>query len=110
MDAVTDTVFRQIVKANCAPDVFFTEFTNVEGLFSKGSDRVLRRFQYAKKEKPLIAQICGLKPELFFKTALLVSELGFDGIDINMGCPIRDVEARGACSGLIRNQKLAKEI
>ena len=110
MDAVTDTVFRQIVKANCAPDVFFTEFTNVEGLFSKGSDRVLRRFQYAKKEKPLIAQIWGLKPELFFKTALLVSELGFDGIDINMGCPVREVFKMGVCSALINNRPLAKEI
>lgn len=110
MDAVTDTVFRRIIAGCGAPDIFFTEFTNVEGLFSKGSKQVLKRFQYTPLEKPLIAQIWGLRPELFYKAAGLVDELGFDGIDINMGCPVHDVAARGACSGLIKNPSLAKEM
>lgn len=110
MDAVTDTVFRQVVGWCGAPDVYFTEFANVEGLFSKGNKQVLKRFQFTKAERPLIAQIWGMKPELFYKAARLIEELGFDGIDINMGCPVKDVAALGACSGLIKNPKLAKEM
>lgn len=110
MDGVTDTVFRQVVAWCGKPDVYFTEFTNVEGLFSKGNKQVLKRFQHTSHEKPLIAQIWGLKPELFYKAAKLIEELGFDGIDINMGCPVHDVAARGACSGLIKNPQLAKEM
>lgn len=110
MDGATDTVFRQIVASCGRPDVFFTEFTNVEGIASRGNKEVEKRFKYEKKEKPVIAQIWGLTPEKFYLSAKRVQELGFDGVDINMGCPIRAVIARGACSGLIANEKLAKEI
>lgn len=110
MDGVTDSVFRNLIASIAKPDVFVTEFTNVEGLFSKGRAKVERRLFFTDSERPLIAQIWGLNPELFYKAAVLLKNRGFDGIDINMGCPQRDVTSRGACAALINNKSLAKEI
>ena len=110
MEDVTDTVFRRIVMQTGKPDLFFTEFTSVEGMFSKGDKKVNQRLQFTQKEKPIIAQIWGLKPENYFKAGKLLAEMGFDGIDINMGCPEKNIIKKGACSGLIHNPSLAKEI
>src|SRR5258708_3428374 len=110
MEDVTDTVFRQIVMQCGRPDIFFTEFTSVDGMFSKGDVYVSQRLQFTQKEKPIIAQIWGMKPENYFKAAQRLVTMGFDGIDINMGCPERSVVGKGACSGLINNRNLAKEI
>jgi nifR3 family TIM-barrel protein len=110
MEDVTDTVFRRIVMSAGSPDLFFTEFTSVEGMFSKGDKKVNQRLKFTPEEKPLIAQIWGLKPENYFKAGKLLAEMGFDGIDINMGCPEKNVVRKGACSGLINNPSLAKEI
>src|SRR5438270_219837 len=90
MEGVTDTVFRRIVASVGAPDVFFTEFTSVDGIVSKkGRKEVEQRLKYTESEHPLVAQIYGIDPEKFFAVAKIVTELGFDGIDINMGCPVR---------------------
>ena len=110
MEDVTDTVFRQIIAKCGKPDVFFTEFTNVEGMCSRGRDKVGRRLIFTPVEKPIVAQIWGLDPSKFFETAKMVKDMGFDGIDINMGCPEKSVVKRGACAGLIHNPTLAKEI
>lgn len=110
MDDVTDTVFRQIVASTAKPDVMFTEFTSVEGLTSKGADKVIERFQYLPEEKPLIAQIWGENPENYTEVAKMCIKLGFDGIDINMGCPERGITARGCCSALINNPEKAAQI
>ena len=110
MDGATDSIFRRIVSVTGRPDAFFTEFTNVEGLFSKGAKAVERRLRHTNQEYPLIAQIWGLNAEFYYKTAKLLNNLKFDGIDINMGCPETSVTKRGACSGLINNRPLAKEI
>lgn len=110
MDDVTDVVFRQVVGQTARPDVFFTEFTNVEGLQSKGREQVMRRLLISPDDHPIVAQIWGLNPENFYQSAQLIKELGFDGIDINMGCPEKGVVQRGACSGLIHHPALAKEI
>lgn len=110
MEEVTDSVFRQIVMKAGRPDLFFTEFTSVEGLMSRGRPRVIHRLQYLPKEKPVIAQIWGLDPLKYEQAAAIVADLGFEGIDINMGCPVDKVVKRGACSGLIRNPSLAGEI
>jgi len=110
MEDVTDTVFRRIVLSCGKPDLFFTEFASVDGLFSEGFEHVSKRFTYTESERPLIAQIWGMKPENYFKAGKLLKELGFDGIDINMGCPVRAVVKQGACSALIKNQSLAKEL
>jgi tRNA-dihydrouridine synthase len=110
MEDVTDTVLRQVIARCGKPAVFFTEFTNVEGMFSKGAQLVNQRLLYTEAERPLVAQIWGSHPENFFKAAKKLIEMGFDGIDLNMGCPAAGVMQKGACSGLINNRPLAKEI
>lgn len=110
MEDVTDTVLRQIFCNTGKPDVFFTEFTNVDGVQSQGHDVVSRRLLFTKDEHPIIAQIWGMKPENFYATAKDLVIRGFDGIDLNMGCPQHDVTSHGACSALIKNKPLAAEI
>lgn len=110
MEGVTDTVFRRVINICGKPSVYFTEFTNVDGLFSKGKKEVEHRLKFYPEEKPLIAQIWGMTPENYTKAAEMIVEMGFDGIDINMGCPEKNVVRRGACSGLIHNHELAKQI
>jgi tRNA-dihydrouridine synthase len=110
MDDVTDTVFRQIVAGCARPDLFFTEFVNVDGLQSEGRDRLLKRIQFTPTEQPLIAQIWGKDPENYRKTAAELVDMGFVGIDINMGCPIKAVVNNGCCSALINNRELAVQI
>lgn len=110
MEDVSDTVFRQMLLRYGRPDIFFTEFTSVEGMFSPGKEFVESRLKYSKKERPIIAQIWGSKPENFYNASKYIVSLGFDGIDINMGCPKRDVVKDGLCAGLIENHEKAHEI
>lgn len=113
MDDVTDTVFRQVVADLAAPDLFFTEFVNVEALQSKGRAKTLPRLRLdSEKERPIIAQIWGLNPENFYKAAIDITEMGYDGIDLNFGCPDKNVTRNGACSAFIlpENRARAAEI
>lgn len=110
MDDVTDDVFRQVILSAARPDVFFTEFANVDGLVHGANGIPLRKLNYSKNQHPIVAQIWGTDPTNFEKAAKIVAELGFDGIDINMGCPVRDVVKKGAGSGLIGNYDLVSEI
>lgn len=110
MDDVTDTVFRQIIGGCAAPDLFFTEFVNVDGLQSPGRPRLIKKLQRARAEQSLVAQIWGKNPDNYFKTAQELVEMGFAGIDINMGCPVKAVVKNGCCSALIENRPLALEI
>lgn len=110
MYEVTDTVFRQIVADCAAPDLFFTEFVNVDGLQSKGRPVLEKYLRFTEKERPLIAQIWGTNPENFYKTAKELVDRGFAGIDLNMGCPVKGVIRRGCCSGLIEHREHALEI
>ena len=110
MADVTDCAFRQIIAKYGKPDVFFTEFVSVDGLCSPGKDRLLIDLKYGERERPIVAQIFGSKPENFEKVASMLVELGFDGIDINMGCPVKKVLNQNSCSALIRTPELAKEI
>lgn len=110
MDDVTDTVFRQLVASCAPPDLYFTEFVNVDGLQSPGRPNLIRKLQLTDTEKPCIAQIWGMKPENYYKTVLELKEMGFAGVDINMGCPAKNVVKSGACSALIHNRELAGEI
>lgn len=124
MDDVTDTVFRQII-ADCAPpDLYFTEFVNVDGLQSAGREKLLKKLRFTVKEQPLIAQLWGKTPENFYKTAREIAdgtfarELGlpesvnFAGIDLNMGCPAKSEVQNGTCSALMLpgNRELASQI
>lgn len=110
MDDVTDTVFRQIVNECAAPDLFFTEFVNVDGLQSPGREHLLPKLRLAQSEGPVIAQLWGLKPENFYKTTKELIDMGYAGVDLNMGCPVKTVIKNGACAALINNRELAGEI
>lgn len=110
MDDVTDTVFRQIVAECAAPDLYFTEFVNVDGLQSPGRPKLLKRLQFTPTEQPLIAQIWGKTPDNFYKTARELAAMGFTGIDINMGCPDKTVVKNGSGAALINDRALAIEI
>jgi len=110
MEGVTDPVFRQIIEEIGRPDVFFTEFTNAEGLNSTGSEKVKESLSFEKNQLPIVAQLWGIDPEAFYKSAKLCKEMGFSGIDINMGCPERVIVKKGSCAGLIKNPDLAQKI
>ncbi len=110
MDDVTDTVFRQVIAKNQAPDVFFTEFVNVDGLMSRGRKNIIQKLAFTNEEKPLIAQIWGKTPQNYQIIASELVAMGFSGVDINMGCPDKSVVKNGCCSALINNPDLAVEI
>jgi len=92
------------------PDVMWTEFVSCDGLCSGGKKNLMLDLIFDKSERPIVVQFFGAKPENFYKCALLAQKLGFDGIDINMGCPDRGVVRQGAGSALIKNPKLAQKI
>jgi tRNA-dihydrouridine synthase len=111
MEGVTDIAFRRVVAKAARPDIFYTEFTNVNSYVSeKGRSNALERLRYEDCEKPLVAQIWGTQPEMFLETAQALKQLGFEAVDINMGCPDRHVVATGGGSGLIRTPARAVEI
>jgi len=109
MDGVTDAAFRLIVARHGGPDVAFTEFAHVTDI-CRGSEATLQALRYSDCERPIVAQLYGKDPALFYQAAHVVCELGFDGLDINMGCPSRSVASFGSGAGLIRTPDLAREI
>lgn len=111
MADVTDAAFRQIIAKYGKPDVFWTEFVSADGLCSPvGREKLLIDLAYTEGERPIVAQIFSSKPDNVRETAKLIKELGFDGLDINMGCPDRTIEKQGAGASLMKNPKLAQEI
>lgn len=107
MEGVSDTVFRRVVIRAGRPDLMFSEFTSADGMASRGYPYAAKRLVFKPEEQPLIAQIWGNRPENIFRAAKLVKNLGFDGIDINMGCPVRAVVSKGGGAALIGEPKLA---
>jgi len=113
MADVTDGAFREIIAKYGKPDVFWTEFVSADGLVlapKKGQIRLLEVLKFSKKEKPIVAQLFGSNPANMEKAAALVEKLGFDGLDINMGCPDRSIEKQNSGAAMIKNPTLAKEI
>lgn len=110
MEGVTNSVFRSVISEIGKPDLFFTEFLNVEGFCSKGRDKVIQRLDFTPTEQPVVVQLWGNVPEYYAKTIEYVKELHPAGIDINMGCSVRDVLSSGRGSALINDKVLAKEI
>lgn len=111
MEAVTDVVFRHVVAHAARPDIFFTEFTNASSYCSpKGIHSTRGRLEFTPDEQPMVAQIWGNKPEEFAQMAHGLAEMGYKGIDINMGCPDKSVVKNGAGSGLIRTPETAAEL
>ena len=109
MDGITDASFRYVTAKHGGPDVTLTEFVNIQSAFYS-PHTLLKDFTYGDNERPVVAQIYGKNPELFYRVAHIVCELGFDGLDINMGCPARKVAATGCGAALIRAPQLAREI
>jgi nifR3 family TIM-barrel protein len=109
MDGVTEVVYRSIQKKYGNPDLIYTEFTSVEGI-CHNAQKLLRDFSYTEEQRPVIAQVFGVTPEYYRQTAVLLCELGFDGIDINMGCPAKSMHKQGSGANLINTPELAQEI
>lgn len=108
---VTDGAFRQIINKYGKPDVFFTEFVSADGLcHPTGREKLLRELYFTPDERPIVAQLFSSRPEKMRQAAKMVTELGFDGIDINMGCPDRTIEKQGCGSDLIKHPSLAVEL
>lgn len=111
MEDVTDVVFRHVVAEAGRPDVFFTEFTNSESYcHPEGEKSVRGRLIFTEDEQPIVAHIWGDNPENFRKMSIGMAEMGYKGIDINMGCPVPNVAQRGKGSGLILRPDIAAEL
>ncbi|MEJ7219118.1 tRNA-dihydrouridine synthase [Staphylococcus gallinarum] len=111
MEDVTDIVFRHVVSEAARPDVFFTEFTNTESFcHPEGVHSVRGRLTFSEDEQPMVAHIWGDKPEHFREMSIGMAEMGFKGIDLNMGCPVANVASKGKGSGLILRPETAAEI
>lgn len=109
MDGITDAPFRYITDVIGKPDILYTEFTSVKGLIL-GKPAIQRMLLRHETKTRTIAQFFGTEPEYFYQAAIVALEKGFDGVDINMGCPDKSVFHKGAGAGLILQPKLAKEI
>lgn len=111
MEEVTDVVFRHVVSEAARPDVFFTEFTNSDSYcHPEGVRSVKGRLTFTEDEQPLVAHIWGDNPENFRKMSIGMAEMGFQGLDINMGCPVPNVTQNGKGSGLILRPEVAAEL
>ncbi len=111
MADVTDAAFRRIIAKYGKPDVMYTEFVSADGLcHPEGRKKLLIDLLYTPSERPIVAQLFTGHPDKMREAAKLIAELGFDGLDINMGCPDRKVEKQCAGAALMKNPKLAREI
>lgn len=108
---VTDAAFRRVIAKYGRPDVMWTEFVSADGLCHPvGRERLLIDLQFSEAERPIVAQLFTSQPEKMFEASHLVETLGFDGLDINMGCPDQAVEKQGAGASLIKNPKQAQAV
>jgi nifR3 family TIM-barrel protein len=107
---VTDAAFRRIIAACGKPHVFWTEFTSAETLCALGDASRHRSMLYSEAERPIVAQLYGADPTTMEHAAALVAAHGFDGIDINMGCPERSIVRRGAGAALCQTPRLAQDL
>ncbi len=113
MADVTDVSFRYVIAKYGKPHVMWTEFVSADGLVrapEEGKRKLLKDLEYSEIERPIVAQLFGSNPHNMKKAAQMVQELGFDGIDINMGCPDKNIEKQGCGSAMIKNPELAKQI
>ncbi len=117
MADVTDAAFRRMIakysrhgQEGGGPDVFWTEFVSADGLMSRGRDALKYDLMYTEGERPIVAQLFSAHPDKMEGAARLCAELGFDGIDINMGCPDKSIEKQGAGACMIKHPDIAKEV
>jgi nifR3 family TIM-barrel protein len=113
LEDVTDAAFRRVFAATGKPDITWTEFTSADGLVlapEPGKTKLLKKLLFSDAERPIVAQLFSSVPERMEKAAALAQRLGFDGIDINMGCPDKAVEKQGCGAALIKNPPLARAL
>ncbi len=110
MADVTDSAFRRIISKCGKPDVFWTEFVSADGLSSSGRENLLHNLYFTEKERPIVAQLFGANPETIERASQLCYETGFDGVDINMGCPDRAICKQRAGAALSKTPSLAQDI
>jgi nifR3 family TIM-barrel protein len=110
MADVTDPAFRRLIAKHGKPDVMWTEFVSANGLISAGRKVLQRDLEYAEIERPIVAQLFTADPDNMEKAARLCAELGFDGIDINMGCPDKTIEKQGAGAAMIKTPDVAVQV
>lgn len=120
---VTDAAFRRMIAkysrhtradgTEGGPDVFWTEFVSADGLAratEEGKAKLMADLMYGEEERPIVAQLFSANEEYMEQAAALCRELGFDGIDINMGCPDRSIEKQGCGAAMIKNPAKARAI
>jgi tRNA-dihydrouridine synthase len=107
MANVTDVAFRELLVRYGKPDVMWTEFVSANGLMSKGRDLLLYDLDYSEAERPIVAQLFTSNPETMKGAVALCIEKGFDGIDINMGCPDKTIEKQGSGAAHIKDKETA---
>lgn len=107
---VTDVAFRRIIARYGKPDILWTEFVSADGLFKGGYNALIKDLLYDERERPIVAQFFSKDPQLMQRAARLAEELGFDGVDINMGCPDKNVCKQGAGAAMIQTPERAQEI
>ncbi len=113
MADVTDPAFRRVIAKYGKPDVMWTEFVSADGLAfapEEGQKKLRADLQYTETERPIVAQFFTSRPETMERAAALARELGFDGIDINMGCPDSSIEKQGAGAAMMKDPGRAKEV
>jgi nifR3 family TIM-barrel protein len=110
MADVTDMAFRRVITKYGKPDVLWTEFVSADGLSSAGREVLKRDLEYTEVERPIVAQLFSSTPVKMREAAKLCAELGFDGIDINMGCPDRSIEKQGAGAAMMKTPEIARDI
>ncbi len=118
MADVTDPAYRRLISEAGKPDVMWTEFVSADGLYhtreKKGmkdeENPLYRDLAFVPGEHPIVAQFFGSNPETIEYAAKLATDLGFDGVDLNMGCPDKSVEKQGSGSAHIKNPERAREV
>lgn len=109
MDGITDAAFRLTQAEISKPDIMFTEFVSAEGI-AHNAVKLFDQLLYSPKERPIIAQLFGKDPDSFYIATIVLCHLGFDGIDINMGCPAKKVTQHGSGAALIDTPELASKV
>lgn len=110
MADVTDAAFRRMFAKYGKPDVTWTEFVSADGLVLGGRDVLVRDLEFTEAERPILAQLFTSTPEHMHEAVRLCKELGFDGVDLNMGCPDRSIEKQGSGAAHIKDLEQAKKV
>ena len=110
MADVTDVAFRSMFAKYGKPDIYWTEFVSADGLCSKGAESLKQDLLFNPDQRPIVAQLFTSNPENMYEAGCYIKKCGFDGLDINMGCPDRSIEKQGCGSAMIRNHKSALEV